>query len=274
MKVGKKALILSPLILIVAIFFPFNKVFASELVIKGDGKVQFIKNSGEIEDLSTLILETEKNQFGQTVLGSSSTITVTVKGSRFPPSPTVIPDSTSILPTTESISTNENTLVANVNSNLSTTTRTVDQVTKENENGEPVIKIIPGKNKEEMIIRQSEIEVTTTLPIQQTNYGKNLSVVDGKNIIPIIFPKQALEKVKINGSFIIPLTIKIQLLKENDVIVYRLTGQQNVQIFNLFTIKLPITITLSATTGNILRTDETLALKILQFFNLARPVIR
>ena len=266
MKVGKRALILFSLILFVAIFIPFNKVFASELVIKADGKVQFIDSSGEIEDISTLILAAERMQFGQNVLGSSSTVTVTVNVSTFP-------NPTSRLPKTKSNPTNEDTLVANINNNSATITRTVDQVIKENENGEPEIKIIPGKNKDEMIIRQSEIEVTTTLPIQLTNSGKSLSVVDGNNIIPIIFPKQVLEKVKANGSFIIPSTIKIQLLKEDGVHVYKLTGQENVQILNLFTIRLPVTITLSATTGNILKIDKTVVLKILQFFNLARPII-
>lgn len=266
--------------------YTFTKAtFANTLLIEGDKKITLISDDGSRKDLSKPISGIENNG---NVLGSSTGITITVLVSPFgptntptptftpTPTPTSIPNTPT--PTTASSSTSTPTPTSTPTNNLLATigseSEIVSEVVLNDTNGNTVVTITSATDSGEMLIQDGKNSATTSLPIQLNSDTKDLQAVTKNGSSKIIIPSEAIDCIKSFGTFIIPSSINIKLIQKDGKPVYEVKGQEYIQIFSKFTIKLPLTVNVDATTCNILKTKESIITRILVFLRIGKRVIR
>ena len=288
------------LLSLLLIFSTSKQADANSIVIKNNGAILFATDKGLIRNL----LYKRTSSYGKSVLGASSGVTVTISASSFVPTDTPIPTLTptptstpvptitptlapgsptstpapiptstpSLTPTPTPIPSNN--LLATTTDGTNTTTESVSQVTQEGINGQPDLSITSGTNPGEMLIQQGSASATTTLPVQINTDTKQVSVKTDNGNDVIILPQEVINSIKIKGSYIIPSSIKIILVQENGASIYKVDGQEYLQILGIFIIKLPMTIYVDAKTGKITKTTESIFTRILLFLHLAKRVIK
>ncbi|HVZ66958.1 MAG TPA: hypothetical protein VG917_01730 [Patescibacteria group bacterium] len=287
---------ISTLFCFVILFLFINpySIYAKSLVIKSDGRVLFLSDNGSIDKYLFL----DKKLYKSNVLGASSGIIITVSVSSFIPtdtpipSPTLTPTSTpSPTPTSapnstptptnspESTSTPtptsipENTLIATITSPTDSTTQSVDEIIMESINN-GTLTITPATSSGNLVITQGDTQTETSLPVQLDTTREKINVViDGKTY-EVIAPVKVIDAIKTQGSFIIPSSITSILKAVDNKPVYVVSGLQNFQILGLLTLKLPISIHVSAENGNIIAVNNPALINILEFLRLGQRVIK
>lgn len=116
-------------------------------------------------------------------------------------------------------------------------------------------------------LKQGEVEATTTLPINVDAKGAEISLVTESGVKFLsILPKSATDsvlKAKI-ATRIIPKG-GVLLTEEGGVLSYTIKGEKVLNLFNVYKYPVPVLASVSASTGEILKTDEPVWLKILGF---------
>lgn len=283
-------------------FMPYgqNFIYAEDLVIGKDGSIFFRSDKGIVEYWNST--DPDSN-----VLGSSSGVIITVTASQFEPTSTPIPTYTPTpsptytptpSPTPTSSPSNPSStatptpsptrtptptytptptpsgtgnLLVTIQNNSSTVTQNVDQIISED--GDKTLIIAPTKRGDEIVITQGDNEVTTSLPIQIDTEEKSLKTVTNEKVSTVITPDEVFEIVKNAGTYIIPSTIKTELIDSDGKPVYKVAGLERIQIIRLFSVKLPITLYISATDATIVKVDESFITKILLFLHIGRRVL-
>jgi len=135
---------------------------------------------------------------------------------------------------------------------------------EENEDSKNIkIQIVDGKFE----IIQSNVSAVTTYPININPKENELSVVTNSGAVFLtILPAEAAETA-LRSRYLSKIIDRNLEMNDQDsgVLVYKVKGEKNINLFNLVELKVPVTTHVSTTTGEILNVDQPKWLSILGF---------
>lgn len=213
MAIFKNTLLLVCVLCLAWLFVAAKDTQASELRIRKNGDVTLFE------------------QMGSQVLGASGTIHITVSVT-----PPLLDSSRVRIELVDPLT-------------QKTEAKTVDKVTVESPDNEPIIITASGKANE-MLIRQGLIRVFTSLPIRIDPKTNSLQILISGKAINIIAPQMFADRL-IKEKIINPVSAKITLLKGKHIFGYVIEGVEKVKVFSFIRFSLPIRITAEVVKGQI-----------------------
>lgn len=114
------------------------------------------------------------------------------------------------------------------------------------------------------IIEQEGVKATTSLPLSIDPAKDKFSITTGNgNIFVLVAPFEAVESAKRSRFLTDYKTVKIEE-KDGDL-VYKIEGDKSLNVFNIFDYKIPVTVDVSPSTGNIVSIEGSQVFKIFGF---------
>lgn len=289
-------------LLIFLLLIPFSHASADSIVLKSDGKILFLTDTGVLRNF----IFSHEHATNSRVLGASSGVTITVSLSSFLPTDTPVPTThptatptprptssqttppptltptpannyfrPSSTPTTSSViptPTKTPTLIATITTPSATTTQPVNQVTEELPNENPIV-ITPSSSGSQIVITQGETQATTDLTVQLNSENKTLHALVAGVSYPIFSPAKAMQIIQSTGSYILPSGITINLTSEKSQPIYKVTGKQHVQILGVFIVDFPVTLVVSAAQKTNVQVRNPFVVNLLEFLHIGRRVL-
>lgn len=141
----------------------------------------------------------------------------------------------------------------------------VDEVVAQSANGKPVLSI-KSEKANQLTIQQGKTQVKTNLSLQINTFNHSLSIFTPTSpAVPVfVLPSEAIQGIankglldtkSLNGA-------TINLTRDTNGINYTVNSKKQGKLFGVFSVKLPIQVKLSAQSGKIINTSQSLLYNI------------
>ncbi len=148
-------------------------------------------------------------------------------------------------------------------------TKTVDRVVAESNNGQPVF-TIQSSEPSQLTIKQGQTQASTTLPLQvdTTTHSLRVTTTTNESTRVSVLPNEALQAV-IDKELFNTESInqaKMNLTNDQSGINYTVQTEKKGKLFGVFPVQSPVEVKLSAQTGKVVNTSQSLLFSLLGGF--------
>lgn len=125
-----------------------------------------------------------------------------------------------------------------------------------------------GLSDGQFFLKEGEVTATTLFPINIDPAIAEISVTTDSGVHYLaIFPKEAIDIALKARVLSATANENIQILEENKgTLTYEIKGEKTLNLFNLFKYNIPVSISVSPLTGEIVNIDQPVWLKIVSYF--------
>jgi len=144
-----------------------------------------------------------------------------------------------------------------------------DEFEIDDENGDELVKISSGEAENEIQIEKNQIKVRTNFPLTINPLTKELIVNKpaGQKIVAIL-PDRAATIISSLGILDNPqIETEIEIQTEGDQLVYKIKGKKREKFLGFFNIDLNKEVAVSAETGSLLKINESLLTRVIDFLS-------